>query len=296
VIITRLMGGHSNQLFQYAAGRRLAAKRGTQLKLDINTYFDNQPPENTPREYELGEYPLKATIASKQELELIPTEYFKESRLEKLRGRFGGRGKLRAYNEEGQFFHPEVSKLPDNTYLNGFWQNEKYFIDIRDDLLKELEPKSPMNAKNQNYLKQIKTSQAVSLHVRRDDYISNKNANQFHGLAPMEYYHKAFELIRQKTGSRTLQLFVFSTDLDWCQKNLKFDVPMTFVEGNQKGSDDMRLMKHCQHNIVANSSFSWWGAWLNKNPRKIVVAPKRWFQNEEANKEAEIVPSGWIRL
>ncbi len=297
MIIVRLMGGLGNQMFQYATGRSLATKRKTDLMLDSITYFENQPAENTPREYELNSYPLSARIATQGELKkFFPNDYFKEARLEKLKKSFGLNKKLVIYNELGLGYHPEVLKLPNNSYLNGFWQNEKYFIDIRGALLKEFEPTTPLTQKGMRYLEKIKACEAVSLHIRRDDYISNKYANKFHGLAPLEYYHTAFNFIRKKLPEKSIEMFVFSTDIAWCKKNLKFSVPITFVEGNNKGADDMRLMKHCRHNIMANSSFSWWGAWLNTNPDKIVIAPKIWFQDKKANEKIEIIPESWKRL
>ena len=123
------------------------------------------------------------------------------------------------------------------------------------------------------------------MHVRRGDYVTNKHANKAHGLASAQYYQSAFEAIKNRVADKSLRVFVFSNDLDWCKNNLKIDSPITFIEGNERGSDDMRLMKHCQHNILANSSFSWWGAWLNQNPDKLVVAPKMWFKDKKENQE-----------
>ncbi len=292
MIIVRVMGGHSNQLFQYAVGRSLAIKRKTELKLDINTYFDNQPAENTPREYELNAYPLRATIASLQEIKNALDEQNDASSFKSL---FRDKKKFRVYSEEASPFQRQVQRLPKNSYLIGYWQNENYFRDIRQNLIREFEPVEPMTQKNEKYLAQIQSTQAISLHVRREDYVDNKHAKQFHGLMPLDYYRAALEIILKKTKDSNRHIFVFSKEIDWCKKNIKFDLPITFIEGNKDGSDDMRLMKHCRHNIMANSSFSWWGTWLNQNPDKVVIAPKIWFQDPSANKNMEL-PRSWIRL
>ncbi|OGY29502.1 MAG: hypothetical protein A3F35_00395 [Candidatus Woykebacteria bacterium RIFCSPHIGHO2_12_FULL_45_10] len=294
MIAVKLMGGLGNQMFQYAAARRLANKHSAELFLDLR-WFDEIPKTDTPRFYELGDYPIKARLIDMFSVRLRSSNK-RPTPLERALHRTGADKRIWELGEPSAAFYPAVLRASDNTYLLGWWQNEKYFKDIRQILLKEFEPKTPPNTKNKKYLEKIKNSEAVSIHVRRDDYITNKHANKFHGLTPIEYYQKAFGLIKGRVGSQGLHLFVFSTDIDWCKKNLSFGTPMTFVEGNKKGSDDMSLMKHCKHNIMANSSFSWWGAWLNKNPDKIVIAPKNWFQDPKADSETEIVPDSWTRL
>jgi len=291
MIIVRIIGGHSNQLFQYAVGRSLANKRQTQLKLDTSTYFDNQPDENTPRDYELRAYPLRAGIASKREVANALTE----DQIASVRTWLKRRVQFTVYSEKSSPFQPEVLDLPKNSYLIGYWQNENYFKDIRDELVKDFEPIKPLTTKNRKYLSEIQSTQSISLHVRREDYVNNKNANEFHGLVPLDYYKAALEVVLNKTAGTNRHLFVFSKEIDWCKKNMKLNLPVTFIEGNKDGSDDMRLMKHCRHNVLANSSFSWWGAWLNQNPDKVVVAPKIWFQDPAANKNMEL-PRNWIRI
>lgn len=292
MIIVRIIGGHSNQLFQYAVGRALASKRNTELKLDITTYFDNQPAENTPREYELAVYPLRASIASPSEIKNALDGQSENNRYKKF---LMNKDRFVIYNEKPTSFQSEVLRLPKNAYLIGYWQNENHFKDIRKDLIKEFEPVKPMSLKNKQYLARIQSTQAISLHIRREDYVDNKSANEFHGLMPLDYYKAALAIILKKTKDNNRHVFVFSKEIDWCKKNIKLDLPTTFIEGNKDGSDDMRLMKHCKHNIMANSSFSWWGAWLNQNPDKIIVAPKIWFQDPSANKNMEL-PKSWIRL
>lgn len=295
MIITKLMGGHSNQLFQYAAGRQLAYKHKVPLRLDLS-WYEVKDGTTTPRHYELDCYPLVATIAKVIDLARIVPPDFKPSVPRRLVHKFARRIKIRTLQETRLDINKAVLSAPDNTYLSGFWQNEGYFIDIRESLIKELETTTPLTKKNREYLKSISNCEAVSLHVRREDYVTNKVYNSFHGLAPIEYYTAAVDKIKKLHKNKILRLFVFSTDIAWCKHNLRFDCPITFVEGNKNGSDDMNLMKHCKHNIMANSSFSWWGAWLNQNPDKTVIAPKTWFKDKKANEEMEIIPESWIRL
>lgn len=288
MIVVKLMGGLGNQMFQYAAGRQLALKRQTELKLDLS-WFDNVEAINTSRPYELNAYPIKASSAKTNELVLAQG---KTSRT--LFGKVFTR-KLTAFNEPDQTFYPNVLSLPDNTYLVGYWQNEGYFKDIREQLLLELKPKK-LSKYSKEVLIQIGGSPSVALHVRRGDYVSNKHANKFHGLAPVDYYKKALVMLEKNIGE--YRQFVFSDDIDWCRANLPLAKDAVFVGGNglERACEDIFLMQNCNHNIIANSSFSWWGAWLNDNPAKIVIAPKQWFQNQESNKDADIVPRAWIRL
>jgi Glycosyl transferase family 11 len=295
VIVVRLLGGHSNQLFQYATGRVLADRHNTSLKLDTKSYLANQPEQDTPREYELSGYPLRAEIATDKDMQRVLPLDFQPNLPFKILWRLGINNRIRPFSEGGKHFNPKVLSLPDNTYLNGWWQNEKYFMDIRKDLLRDLEPSRPMNTKNKKYFDAIKKSTSVSLHVRRGDYVTNKNAKSTHGLTPVQYYKAALNKVLNHENNKPVHIFVFSNDIPWCKKNLKLETPMTFIEGNVDGADDMRLMKHCNHNILTNSSFSWWGAWLNENPDKIVIAPKMWFTNKDDNKAMEL-PKTWIRL
>jgi len=188
--------------------------------------------------------------------------------------------------------------MQNNTLLLGYWQCEKYFADIRDELLVELEPTTPLTRRNKQLIKSMQASESVWMHVRRGDYVTNPNHNKFHGVKGVDYYKKALEILVKKLPKdrrENIRIFVCSNDIPWCKKHLKFPYPIEFIE-NELGSDDMRVAKHCKHDIIANSSFSWWGQWLNENPDKIVIAPKVWFEDKKANSEIEIALDSWIRL
>lgn len=296
MIIVKLMGGHSNQLFQYAAGRRLAKKHNTELLLDLS-WFDSIDPKDTPRFYELGCYPLKANIADMSKVE-IRNQNETASRLERLKHRLGKDNRVWALAQVGNGFNRNVLTAPNNTMLVGWWQTEKFFKDIRPELLDELEPSDKPNKKNQTLINLMKQTESIFIHVRRGDYASNAHAKAFHGLKDQDYYYAAFEKMLShvpKSKRANIHIFLASNDLAWSKKNLKFSYPVSYLD-NKNGSDDMRVGKHCKHDICSNSSFSWWAAWLNENPDKIVVAPKTWFEDEQANAETEIVPAQWLRI
>ena len=293
MIIVKIHAGIGNQMFQYATGLRLARYRKTQLKLDI-TSFSQMAEIDTPRHYDLDQYQISSPIAGPTDLARVLPIDFQATLLFRLKRRLDFDKRLRPLGEHSKAFYDIVLRARDNTYLIGWWQNERYFSDIRPTLLRELTPKK-LSPYTKNILSQIKNSQAISLHVRRGDYITNKYANKEHGVAPLAYYKAAAEKLKKKT--REPRFFVFSDDSAWCRKNLNLGTDTVFVEGRGRGaSEDIYLIQHCRHNITANSSFSWWGAWLNENADKIVIAPKHWFQNKQADQETEIVPESWIRL
>jgi hypothetical protein len=285
MITVKLLGGLGNQMFQYAAGRRLALKHRSQLRLDLSD-FDNSA-HATQRHYELDCFKVIADI-TKQNLEAEFSEAKKTWR---------GQLKLQPsviIREPHLNFYKPLLNAPDDVYLVGYWQSEQYFKDIRTQLLKDFVYASPPNQKNLTILELIKAQKnPVSLHVRRGDYVHDKSTSQFHGTKTTDYYNQAIDYVASQLD--TLHLFVFSDEPEWCRKNLKFNHPTTFISHNKAGSEDMRLMRACKHFIIANSSFSWWGAWLAESPQKLVVAPRQWFNDPSAN-ASDIVPESWYRI
>lgn len=290
MIIVKLMGGLANQMFQYAAARRLAEKHNAQLRLDVSAY-ENMAKVDTPRRYQLGSLNVSGIPANQKELsQMLPIDFQANTTYRILR-RLGIDKRLRPLGEHSKAFHDIVLAARDNTYLVGWWQNENYFKDIRNILLKEFRPGS-LSSKSKVYLKSIQSAPSVSIHVRRGDYVTNKFANAEHGLLPLSYYKKAIDYISKRYPES--RYFIFSDDINWCVKNLAIGSDAVYIQS--KDYEEIHLMSQCSHNIIANSSFSWWGAWLNDNPDKIVIAPKAWFRNKQSNRESEIVPDRWIRL
>ncbi|MFH0972649.1 MAG: alpha-1,2-fucosyltransferase, partial [Patescibacteria group bacterium] len=186
----------------------------------------------------------------------------------------------------------EILKLKDDIFLDGYWQTEKYFKDIEDIIRSEFTLKTEYSNLNPELIAKISSCNSVSMHIRRGDYITNQNTNEFHGICFLDYYKKAINLIAEKFPNPTI--FIFSDDLKWCKENIKIKYPIVFVKGN-KNYEDLIMMSKCSHNIIANSSFSWWGAWLNNNPNKIVIAPQKWLNNPNIN-YSDIIPSTWIKI
>lgn len=294
MIAVRLMGGLGNQMFQYAVARRLSFTNKTALSLD-HIFFDNIAESDTPREYELDCFNIqsKTLVPSRRPQESPEANYSgKRGRLQYIKDSLAGKA-WRIYREPHHQFDPNVLTLPNSSYLIGYWQSEKYFSDIREQLLKDFSFKTEPKGKNIQLLKDIQNSESISIHVRRGDYVSNKNASKFHGTKDESYYDEALKRVLKTV--KNPKLFVFSDDPEWCKKNLKFKQETVYVEENSKGFEDMRLMMNCKHNIIANSSFSWWAAWLNQNPDKIVVAPKKWF-NDPSVDTRDVVPKTWVRI
>lgn len=294
MIIVKLIGGLGNQMFQYAAGRYLAHLHQTDLLIDTG-YLEKDPDgAYTKRKLELNVFNISLNIATKKEIDRFNIEntnkYFRTLQ-RKLPILFNN---LYA-TESGTTYHKEFLSYPKNTYLDGFWQSEQYFKPIESVLINDFVLKDPLNKENKEWLKKIESSESVSLHIRRGDYISNPASQSHHGSVDKDYYLKAIEYIKEK--HKNSEIFVFSDDLEWCEANLKTKETLHFVDANQKQHLhlDMFLMSHCKHNIIANSSFSWWAAWLNRNEYKIVIAPLKWF-NDPRIKTYDLIPKEWIRL
>jgi Glycosyl transferase family 11 len=290
MIVTRLTGGLANQMFQYAAGKRLALHHQTDLELDVSLYFSAAGPKPDKQwPYGLGCFDMTPTLLKESPLGTQPG-----SVLGKLRSRVAP-PKYHLVKEKYYHFDPMVLDAPDNSFLDGYWQTEKYFKDVSDAIRHDFRFKGQPDEWNQKMSQTIAGTEAISLHVRRGDYVSNASANQFHGTSTLDYYNRA---IGAMAGAvKEPHFFVFSDEPGWCKENLILDHTATYVDHNtaEKGYEDLRLMSQCKHHIIANSSFSWWGAWLNPNAKKIVMAPKHWFQDTSINTD-DLIPREWTRL
>lgn len=289
MIVVKLIGGLGNQMFQYAAGKALALHHQTKLFIDKTDLEKDAGGAYTQRKFELSCFNITAELATEKELSLFSAN--DSNKIQRVFNRFFPSVKKQVvFTESGHLFHPSFFKTPVNTYLNGFWQTEKYFLNCQEEIRKEFTLKSLLPAQIQELLNKINSGNSVSLHIRRGDYVTLKSANQFHGLIGMEYYKQATEFIASQKGN--INVFVFSDDLTWCQENIKLNCPVHFVQHQAGAEFDMFLMSRCSHNIIANSSFSWWGAWLNNNPNKIVVIPAHWFAGKKSS-DMDIVANGW---
>ena len=280
MIIIKIKGGLGNQLFQYAVGRAVALHHKSPLKLDLTIFKTYEL-----HEYLLDQFAIQADMATENEIsELKGGNNLLFSALRKARV-----VKRKSYFKEkrSSYFDASVFKN-DDVYFDGYWQNELYFSGIRELLLQELVSISSISDAGCGYLECINKSNSISLHVRRGNYLNLKNVN----VLDVEYYMKAVDYLR--TGIENPTFFIFSDDLEWCKKSLGFLNNCIFVDRTKTEIDDLKLMSFCQHNIIANSSFSWWGAWLNQNSKKTVIAPKDWLLNDPGS--SNVILSDWVKL
>ncbi len=196
-----------------------------------------------------------------------------------------------------RYFHfdPEVLEHIGSVYLSGYWQSYRYFDNIASILRREFSVRSRQMGDNLAMAQLIASTQSVSLHVRRGDYVSCSLAMRRHGVCPLEYYDAAIRIMADRMNSP--HFFIFSDDIPWVQTHIQLQYPCTYVTHNGVANDyeDLRLMSQCKSHIIANSTFGWWGAWLSQAPEKIVIAPRSWFAGLDYN-TGDLIPSSWLRL
>jgi len=288
MIVVKLKGGLGNQLFQYAVGRQLSEIHGTELKIDISMFGDYEW-----HDYSLWPLNIKENISSQEEIALLTHK--KLSKFERVFGSFfGSKSKLASTHIVERHFHfdPEILKLPDGVYLDGYWQSEKYFKNIEEIIRREFTVNSQQTGKDRELSEDIGACESVSLHIRRGNYISDPLTNKTHGTCSLNYYQECVKLLTEEV--KEPHFFVFSDDPEWAQDNLNLDWPKIFVDHNDADKDyeDLRSMSLCRHHIIANSTFSWWGAWLSTTKDKLVFFPKQWFA-EGKHDTRDLFPAGW---
>jgi len=294
MIIARIIGGLGNQMFQYAASRCLAQRLGVELKLDITEFLLLEQQNDTPRDFQLNKLRVEPLIANEQEIS--NSKYVLENILQKFLRKRRKQKRIISdtfYKEPHYHFDQNFFSCKDNTYLHGYWQSEKYFEEIKEILQGELIPVNRLSNKNAILAEKISTTNAISIHVRRGDYISNIKINEYHGACGINYYLSAMEKIASQVENPWF--FVFSDDIEWGKRHLATKFNTVFVDHNgpDDACEDLRLMSFCKHQIIANSSFSWWGAWLNTNQEKIVIVPKKWFANAPHDIK-DLLPDSWV--
>lgn len=287
MIIIKLKGGLGNQMFQYACAKHLAEKNNDVLRLDISWYHRGIPEGDTVRTYGLDQFLISAQVATEDDIKQIGARpSWIGSLIKKVVN------KLRPINS--YMFDPKILEQKGDVYLEGFFQSEQYFKDIEFIIRNEFQLKDIMGRSAHAALQDIEQSNAVAIHVRRGDYVQNKNANVFHGICSPEYYRSTIEIITKRVDSP--KFFVFSDDIEWVREHIEIPAPVVYISNKDIADyEELVLMSKCKHNIIANSSFSWWGAWLNANPNKLVVAPKQWVSDARVN-TTDAVPAEWIRI
>jgi hypothetical protein len=283
--IVKFLGGLGNQMFQYAFYYALS-KRFKRVKADL-TGFESYTLHNG---YELERvFNVSLTKASSFEVTLY-TNQKRDFLTRKMRQILGTKN---VYYGEKQFygFEPTVFNDPNARYFWGYWQNINYFIDVEQDLRNSLIFRPALSPRNSELLTSIKASNAVSIHVRRGDYLKDPLLS---GVCDLNYYLTAIKMVRAEVEEA--KFFVFSDDIDWCKAHLGLEFAI-YVDWNSgmESYIDMQLMSNCKHHIISNSTFSWWGAWLNSSATKIVISPSKWL-NEAGYDYSGIIPKEWKTL
>ncbi|MGB9176273.1 MAG: alpha-1,2-fucosyltransferase [Methanoregula sp.] len=292
MIITQLIGGLGNQMFQYALGRRLSCMHNVPLKLDITGFKDY-----SLRTYRLNHFALHADFASDKDIDDVKfhnrTGILRT--LDSLAGHLQPYYRRNVYKEPHFQYDPNILKCKPDVYLEGYWQTEKYFSHIADAIRRDFTIAENPDPRNREMADIIRDCEAVSLHVRRGDYVSNPVTNAYHGTCREDYYRQAIRIIEKQVENP--RFFLFSDDPSWVSEHMDTGHPTTYMDinGPEKDYEDMRLLSLCRHHIIANSSFSWWGAWLCSNPGKMVIAPQRWFTKRDINTR-DITPQEWTRI
>ena len=291
MVIAKILGGLGNQLFQYAMGRSLASRTGSELKLDLDWFASEGAPG---RSFLLDRFNIHYRVATDPDIRAL-------LRWRRLLGRdlhealvpFHRKKYIRLRDFEP--FREKYRTLGGNVYLEGYWTDERYFRDMSHELRSEFTLRGELSPYHRRMSEAIAGSESVSVHVRRGDYVTHDRFRPIFDICNREYYAKAIdEIVRTVPDPR---FFVFSDDIEWARRHLRTGHDTAYVSQADGDSPDeeLVLMSLCRHNIIANSTFSWWGAWLNRNEGKRVVAPGKWF-NIPGRNGGECVPASWTKI
>jgi hypothetical protein len=282
-----IKGGLGNQMFQFAAAYALSKQRDDRLFLDTTDFLYNRYHHG----FELPCFPnIEIQLLSKRSRR----KFFKPGLLTSFWNYFAQKNVL---IQEPHFHFDRTLRYikGKNIYLDGYWQSEKYFIEFDQDIRHRFTFPILNDIHGLEYQRLIDGSQSVSIHIRRGDYVTNPEANKFHGTCTLDYYHQAKRIIMNNVKNPIF--FIFSDDTEWAHKNFSQSENTVIVDKTSHFVSwiDMFLMSRCKHNIIANSTFSWWAAWLNSNREKIVIAPKTWFRDPTID-TSDLYPAHWIRI
>lgn len=294
-IVVALYGGLGNQLFQYSTARALAERSSAELVIDLE-WFDKvkQLKDVTHRHFALAPFNLNVKILSNPSHSNMPRTLIDRIKNAIFR-QFPIDGAMYTFNERAYTFDEDVLTVPTPVRLNGYWQSYKYFSDFELLLKNQLSCPQALSPASQQIMEHILSSDSICIHVRRGDYVTNINTASFHGTCDLTYYEKGLQIVSK--GLDDPKCFVFTDDPAWAKKNMTLGLPMTVVDvnGPEEAHQDLWLMSACKHFIIANSTLSWWGAWLARYEHKIVIAPAQWFLSNKQDTR-DLIPANWIRL
>lgn len=276
-------GGLGNQMFQYALALK-QQQMGKTVKIDVTKYAEH----HWHNDFELDEvFGLECPFADLEEIKKLGyrkanrwTEFLRKTPFVKKT----------IYNHEAYSFDARVLDL-DGYYIEGYWQSERYFSDIEETIRKTYVFPELKQDWQKELVQSMRETHSVSVHIRRGDYLNYPNLN---GICTLDYYKNAMNYFRDRY-QKNVCFYIFTNDFEWAKSHFK-DEDCCFVQGNtgKESYRDMQLMSLCEHNVIANSSFSWWGAWLNANKEKTVIAPEKWVNSEEDT--TAVVPENWMKM
>jgi hypothetical protein len=296
-VTVALYGGLGNQLFQYATGLAVAKHNEAKLIIDLS-WFDvaHKIPNTTIRKFALAPFGIEAEIQKKRGFFTLNESNTLKRIFNRISRQFGIRLKSRqVVNEQNFRFEPSIFQLNCPITLNGYWQSPKYFDNIIAEIQGIFGSARALSPESRLVMTEILNSESICAHVRRGDYVTSKQAAKTHGLCDLEYYRKGIRIVSE--GMTNPHCYVFSDDPEWVRENFDVGVPITVVDvnGPDDAHQDLWLMAACQRFVIANSSLSWWGAYLSNAQKKIVVAPKKWFAEKKYD-TTDLIPADWRRI
>jgi len=292
MVISWIQGGIGNQMFQYANGRALSILKQEPLYVDLQDFKGY----SLHHGFQLNDvFNLDVQAADSHLLNSalgLRNQKFFRKFLKRPLFKFL-RGSQFVVEPHFQYW-PNIGNIGKNSYLYGYWQSEKYFKSFESGIRSDFQFRLPLDTRNALLASEIKNTLSVSIHIRRGDYLSNYRTSKIMHVCNISYYQKAIHYLSEQLKDPVF--FIFSDDMPWVMEHLSVPGEIRFIDHNfgKESYRDMQLMSLCKHNIIANSSFSWWGAWINANPNKLVVAPRKWFVNN--NNDRDLIPEKWTRL
>ena len=292
MVIVKISGGLGNQLFQYAFGKAIEEKYGYDVKYDLS-YYENIPDGDTARKVFVSRYIPSHMIATEEDILQITTR--DKSAWKKVLKRLGLAEYRTKYERPGDGV-TSIEQVKDNTLLIGYWQSEEYFSNVCDKIREEFSFENDIQSPEMKaLLEKIKSSDSVSIHVRGGDYLLSQNQTIFGGICTSEYYEEAYAYMKKKNPIS--KFFLFTNDVEWTKKNIHLPYEeITMVSEEYEATEDwmdLYLMSLCKDNIIANSSYSWWAAWLNDHVDKTVICPYKWTND---NQHSDIFCKSWIKM
>jgi len=302
LIIVKISGGLGNQLFQYATARSLSLELNRKLFLDTSWYGEiftlednNHPNATTIRNFQLNKFNIVSPIKSKLYINWIKRLEIrsKKSMFFKLL-KSGPLNTLSFSKFDTKKYSFDILKQVPRVYLTGYWQNNDIIEKYNNTLKDELKLIEPLSENNKKYLKKVNCNNSVAIHIRRGDYITKPNSSKLHSTCSENYYKNAINSIEQSIEQP--QYFVFSDEIDWVKTNMELPSTTIFVDTDGAPYEHMYLMSQCKHQITANSTFSWWAAWLNNYQDKMIITPKYWYYDKTLNNTIIRIPNSWIKI